>query len=185
VVTVLLIVGRLAAMVLPGKGSDFVLELPPLRMPRPGNILVKTLARIEWYLKEAVPLFVLGTLILFVADRLRLLVGLERAAAPVLQGLLGLPRETAAAFVIGFLRRDFGAAGLYRMAQEGRLDPIQVLVACVTITLFIPCVANFFMIVKERGWRTGLAVASFVFFTALGVGGLLNATLRALHVSLQ
>jgi len=185
VLAVIVAVGRLAAVLLPGRGSDFVLELPPLRIPRPGNILVKTLARIEWYLKEAVPLFVLGTLILFVADRLRLLGGLERVAAPVLQGLLGLPRETAAAFVIGFLRRDFGAAGLYRMAQEGRLDPIQVLVACVTITLFIPCVANFFMIVKERGWRTGLAVAGFVFSLALGVGGLLNAALRTLHVSLR
>jgi len=182
---VIVVVGRLAAMVLPGRGSDFVLELPPLRVPRPGNILVKTLARIEWYLKEAVPLFVLGTLILFAADRLHLLGWLEAAAAPVLQGLLGLPRETAAAFVIGFLRRDFGAAGLYRMAQEGRLDPTQVLVACVTITLFIPCVANFFMIVKERGWRTGLAVAGFVFSAALGVGGLLNVALRALPVSLR
>jgi len=183
--TVILIVGRLAAAVLPGRGSDFVLELPPLRLPRPGNILVKTLARIEWYLKEAVPLFVLGTLILFVADRLRLLGGLERAAAPVLQGLLGLPRETAAAFVIGFLRRDFGAAGLYKMAQEGRLDPVQVVVACVTLTLFIPCVANFFMIVKERGWRTGSAVAAFVFSAALGVGGLVHAALHALGVTFR
>jgi ferrous iron transport protein B len=185
VMAVIVVVGRLAAILLPGRGSDFVLELPPLRMPRPGNILVKTLARIEWYLKEAVPLFVLGTLILFVADRLHLLGGLERAAAPVVQGLLGLPAETSAAFVIGFLRRDFGAAGLYRMAQEGRLDPVQVLVACVTLTLFIPCVANFFMIVKERGWRTGLAVAGFVFLAALGVGGLVNATLRGLDVSLR
>ena len=49
-------------------------------MPRPGNLLVKTLARIEWYLREAVPLFVLGTAILFVADRLRLLGAIERAA---------------------------------------------------------------------------------------------------------
>lgn len=185
VLSVIVLVGRLAAVILPGRGSDFVLELPPLRMPRLGNIVVKTLARIEWYLKEAVPLFVLGTLLLFAADRLRLLGGLERAVGPVLQAGLGLPAETAGAFVIGFLRRDFGAAGLYRMAQEGRLDPIQVLVATVTITLFIPCVANFLMIVKERGWRTGVAVAGFVFPCALAVGGLLNAALRALPVSLR
>jgi ferrous iron transport protein B len=185
VLAVIVVVGRLAAMVLPGRGSDFVLELPPLRVPRAGNILVKTLARVEWYLREAVPLFVLGTLILFAADRLGLLGGLERAAAPVMQGLLGLPRETAGAFVIGFLRRDFGAAGLYRLAQEGRLEPVQIVVASVTITLFIPCIASFFMIVKERGWRTGLAVAGFVTVTALGVGGAVNATLRTLQVSLQ
>jgi ferrous iron transport protein B len=185
VLAVIVVVGRLAAAVLPGRAGDFVLELPPLRVPRPANILVKTAARIEWYVKEAVPLFVLGTLILFGADRLHLLAGLEHAVAPVLVGGLGLPRETAEAFVIGFLRRDFGAAGLYHMARDGRLDPVQVLVATVTITLFIPCIASFFMIVKERGWRTALAVAAFVLSLALGVGALLNLALRALPVALR
>ena len=185
VVGVLLFVGRLAAVILPGRGSDFVLELPPLRVPRPGNIVVKTLARIEWYLREAVPLFVLGTLILFVADRLRLLGTVERMAEPVLKGALGLPKQTAEAFVIGFLRRDFGAAGLFQMAREGRLDPIQIVVAMVTITLFIPCIANFFMIVKERGWKTALAIAAFILPFALGVGAGLNLVLRGLGVSLR
>ena len=185
VIGTILLVGALAARVLPGKGSDFVLELPPLRVPRPGNILIKTVARIEWYLKEAVPLFVLGTLILFVADRLDLLTKLEAATAPVLHGLLGLPRETAAAFIVGFLRRDFGAAGLYHLAQSGSLDAVQVVVAVVVITLFIPCIANFFMMVKERGWKTGLAVASFIFPFALLVGATLNWVLRAMHVTLR
>src|SRR5262249_15903218 len=145
VLGVIFLVGRLAARVLPGRGSDFILELPPLRWPRPGNLLLKTAARIEWYLKEAVPLFVLGTWILFVADRLRWLGALEHAAEPLVTGALGLPRETAEAFVVGFLRRDFGAAGLYRLAEQGRLDGVQVVVAMVTITLFIPCIAQFFM----------------------------------------
>jgi ferrous iron transport protein B len=184
VLSTILLVGALAARVIPGKGSDFILELPPLRVPRPGNILVKTLARIEWYLKEAVPLFVLGTLILFVADRLNLLSKLEAAAAPLLHGLLGLPRETAA-FIVGFLRRDFGAAGLYHLSQTGRLDRVQVVVAVVVITLFIPCIANFFMMVKERGWKTGLAIASFIFPFALLVGATLNWVLRAMHVTLR
>ncbi len=181
---VTVLVGRLAAGVLPGRSSDFLLELPPLRLPRLENLLVKTLARIEWYLKEAVPLFVLGTLILFVADRMRLLGTLERVAEPVVTGMLGLPRETAQAFVIGFLRRDFGVAGLYRLAAEGRLDPIQVIVAAVTITLFIPCVANFLMIVKERGWKTAAAVAGFIFPFALVVGAAVGVVLRALPAGL-
>jgi ferrous iron transport protein B len=185
VLLTILLVGALAARVIPGKGSEFILELPPLRVPRPGNILVKTLARIEWYLKEAVPLFVLGTLILFVADRLHVLSKIEAAAAPLLHGLLGLPKETAAAFIVGFLRRDFGAAGLYHLSQTGQLDGVQVVVAVVVITLFIPCIANFFMMVKERGWKTGLAIASFVFPFALFVGAALNWVLRAMHVTLQ
>ncbi len=185
VIGVIVLVGRLAAKVIPGRGSDFVLELPPLRMPRPGNILIKTLARIEWYLKEAVPLFILGTVILFVADRLRLLGSLERWAKPVVTGWLGLPPQTAEVFVIGFLRRDFGAAGLFELARQGRLDPIQIVVSMVTITLFIPCIANFFMIVKERGWKTGLAIAAFITPLALTVGGALHWALTTFPVKLK
>jgi ferrous iron transport protein B len=177
---VLVLVGRLASRVLPGRGSDFVLELPPLRLPRIGNIVVKTLARVEWYLKEAVPLFVLGTLLLFFADRLHLLGFVERLARPVVSGWLGLPSQTAEAFVVGFLRRDFGAAGLFRLARAGALDPIQIVVSMVVITLFIPCIANFFMIVKERGWKTAGAIAAFILPFTLAVGGILNAILRAL-----
>jgi ferrous iron transport protein B len=183
-VGVIVLVGAAASRVLPGRGSDFVVELPPMRMPQLSNVLLKTVARIEWYLKEAVPLFVLGTLILFVSDRVGLLRHLKRISEPVVQGVLGLPAETAEAFIIGFLRRDFGAAGLYRMTQQGALDGVQVLVAAVTITLFLPCVAHFFMTVKERGWRTGIAIASFVFVFALGVGGFLNWMLRTLGVTL-
>ncbi len=178
-------VGRLAARMLPGNGSDFILELPPLRMPRAGNILVKTLARVEWYLREAVPLFVLGTVLLFVADRLDLLRLVERTAEPVVSGLLGLPPETAEAFVVGFLRRDFGAAGLYRLAQQGRLDGVQVVVAMTTITLFIPCIAQFFMMAKERGWRTAFVVAGLVFPLAVIVGAGLNQVLSAIPLGLR
>jgi ferrous iron transport protein B len=185
VLGVIFLVGRLAARVLPGRGSDFILELPPLRWPRPGNLLIKTAARIEWYLKEAVPLFVLGTLLLFAADRLRWLGALERSAEPVLTGALGLPRETAEAFVVGFLRRDFGAAGLYRLAEQGRLDGVQMVVAMVTITLFIPCIAQFFMTAKERGWRAALAIAAFSFPFALAVGAGLNAVLSAFPLGLR
>ncbi|MBD3868341.1 MAG: ferrous iron transport protein B [Acidobacteria bacterium] len=184
VLGVILLVGALASKLIPGRASDFILELPPLRMPRPGNILVKTVARIEWYLKEAVPLFVLGTVILFIVDRLNWLVAMERAAEPILKGVLGLPPETAGTFIIGFLRRDFGVAGLYHMSRDGALDPVQVLVAVTTITLFIPCIANLFMIVKERGWKTGLAISAFIFPFALLVGALLNAVLRAIPLPL-
>ncbi|PYQ50316.1 MAG: ferrous iron transport protein B [Acidobacteria bacterium] len=181
IVSVIILIGRLAAAVIPGRSSDFVLELPPLRLPRLGNIAIKTLGRIEWYLKEAVPLFVLGTLILFAADRLHLLGHLQRIGEPVVSGLLGLPPEAAGAFVVGFLRRDFGAAGLYALARAGRLDAVQALVAAVTITLFIPCIANFFMIVKERGWRTATAVAAFIIPFAVLVGAGLNALLGAVR----
>jgi len=184
VVAILFLVGWLAAKVIPGRGSDFVIEIPPLRVPQLGNIVSKTLARIEWYLREAVPLFLIGTFILFLFEKLHLLGAIEAAAAPVVQGWLHLPAQATESFIIGFLRRDYGAAGLFALQRDGLLDPIQVVVAMVTITLFVPCIANFFIIIKERGWKTAAAMTAFIFSFAFGVGGLLDHALRALGVSL-
>jgi len=148
------------------------------------NIFFKTIARVEWYLKEAVPLFILGTLILFFSDRFGILASLERLASPVVVGFLGLPAKASEAFLVGFLRRDYGAAGLYALASAGQLTPVQSLVSLVTITLFVPCIANVFVIVKERGWRIALAMVAFIFPFAFLVGGALNKILTLLGVTL-
>jgi ferrous iron transport protein B len=178
VVATVLAVGYLAARVIPGRQSDFLLELPPMRMPALRNILVKTLARMEWYLWEVVPIFVLGTAMLFVLDISGALVWLQTALAPLVVNWLGLPAEATNALLVGFLRRDYGAAGLFDLSRRGLLDPVQVLVSMVVITLFVPCVANVLMIVKEHGARTAFWVVATVFPIAILVGGLLNWVIR-------
>jgi ferrous iron transport protein B len=179
-VGIIVIVGYLAARILPGESSDFILEIPPLRIPQFSNIAVKTLARIEWYLKEAVPLFILGTLFLFTLHQTGTLILLEKASSPFIVHLLGLPEKATEAFIVGFLRRDYGAAGLFALSKEGALDARQVLVSLVTITLFIPCIAQFFMMIKERGWKKTFGIAAVVFPVAFGVGGMLNFLLKFL-----
>jgi ferrous iron transport protein B len=176
---VMIVVGRIAAKLIPGPTSAFVVELPPIRWPRPRNLIVKTLSRLEWYLKEALPLFLAGTALLFVLDRCGLLVRLIRLGEPLVTGVLGLPAEASEAFLIGFLRRDFAATHLFDMARHGALDEVQTLVAMVTVTLFIPCIANVFIIVKEHGWRTAAAIVTFVFPFAFAVGGLVRLLARA------
>ncbi len=182
VVGVLLLVGYLSSKVVKGPGSDFVMELPPIRRPALGNIMVKTLARMEWYLKEAVPLFFLGTFVLFIFDKLHILTAIQRTAAPVVSGFLGLPAQATDAFLIGFLRRDFGAAGLYDLAKQGLLDPNQVLVSLVAITLFMPCIANFLMIVKERGVKTALSIGAFILPFAIMIAGGVHWMLTAFNI---
>ncbi len=184
VVFVILLVGWLSSKVIKGESSDFVLELPPMRVPKLKNIVMKTLGRIEWYIKEAVPLFILGTLVLFTADKLRLLGLIEKAASPVVVTLLGLPQKATEAFLIGFLRRDYGAAGLFSLQKQGLMDPVQVVVSLVTVTLFVPCIAQFFMAIKERGLVPALAMVGFILPFAIAVGTVLNFTLRFMGVTL-
>jgi ferrous iron transport protein B len=184
ILIVLFASGYLASKVVKGERTDFFLEIPPIRKPAVMNILIKTAGRVEWYLKEAVPLFILGTFILFLLHKLNLLTVLERAASPVVVNLLGLPEKTTESFILGFLRRDYGAAGLFTMAEKGLLTHIQSLVSLVTITLFIPCLANFFMIIKEMGMKIAIFMAVIVFPVAFLSGGLLNWILTTLNVSL-
>jgi ferrous iron transport protein B len=183
-VGVMFLVGYLAAKTLPGEPSDFVLELPPIRVPQVTNILIKTLARVQWYLKEAVPLFILGTFILFTADKLGALLYIQKLADPIVVGLLGLPSKATDALVIGFLRRDYGAAGLFMLAKGGMLDPIQTVVSLVVVTLFVPCIANFFVMVKEQGIKAALYMVAFIFPFAFAVGGAMNWVLRTFKVAL-
>jgi ferrous iron transport protein B len=183
-VGVLLLVGFLASKVIPGDPSDFVLELPPIRVPQFMNILIKTMARVQWYLKEAVPLFILGTFILFVANKAGALTIIQKMADPIVVGLLGLPSKATDAFVIGFLRRDYGAAGLFMLAKQNMLDPIQIVVSLVVMTLFVPCIANFFMMVKEQGLKAALYMAAFIFPFAVAVGAALNWVLRTFRIAL-
>ena len=79
---------------------------------------------------------------------------------------------------MGFLRRDFGATGLFAMAHA--LSPIQAVVGMITITLFIPCFASLMMMVKEQGLKIAIAMVIFIVPFAFFVGGLFNIALRIL-----
>ncbi|MBI4376177.1 MAG: ferrous iron transport protein B [Elusimicrobia bacterium] len=177
IIASLLATGALGSRLIPGSPAPFVLEIPPLRLPRPGNLGRKVWARLKWYLGEVVPLFVYATAILFVLDKLGWLEQVNRAMRPLVTGWLGLPEQSAQAFLLGFLRRDYGAAGFFQMQRQGLLSERQIAVAMVAITLFLPCVAQWLMTLKERGWKSALTIGGLVTAYALAVSSLLNAAL--------
>ncbi|MFQ5963984.1 MAG: ferrous iron transport protein B [Candidatus Scalinduaceae bacterium] len=182
----MLLVGYLSSKILRGTSSDFMMEIPPFRMPKILNILLKTYYRTKWFLKEAVPLFVLGTFILFVLIKLGILVYIENAAKPVVQFFLGLPVETTKGFILGFLRRDYAVVSIFKALEENAgslvIDPDQLVVALVVITLFVPCLANFFVMIKERGVKTAFLMLAFILPFSFLVGGVLRYILQLISI---
>ncbi|MHB8708594.1 MAG: ferrous iron transport protein B [Desulfuromonadales bacterium] len=173
---IFLLVGLLAAKVVQGERPMFYMEIPPMRLPQPRNVLVKTLTRMQWYFLEIFPLFMIASVLLWAGKLSGALAWLVGVLQPVMR-LLGLPDETAAAFIFGFFRRDFGAAGLYDLQTNGLLSPVQLTVAAVTLTLFVPCVAQFLIMKKERGWKVSLIIFVLVTALAFSVGWALNRLL--------
>lgn len=181
VLLLLLLAGSLAARILPGERPLFYMELPPLRLPSAGNVIIKTYTRMVWYFQEILPMFLLASFLIWLGNITGLFHLLLRGIAPVVR-LLGLPDSSAVAFLFGFFRRDYGAAGLYDLAREGALTTHQLTVAAITLTLFLPCIAQFLVMQKERGTRVTLWISAGVLLTAFGTGFLSHFLLNLLGI---
>lgn len=171
IIGVFIVLGMVLDRVLPGRSTDLLIDLPPLRLPRLKNVLKKTYHRTGHFLKEAAPLFALGALLISLLNISGFLVSIQDFFSPLVSGWMKLPREAATAFIMGIVRRDFGAAGLYSL----NMNAGQTLVSLVAITLFVPCIASVLVIFKERGLKDGLLIWFGSFFTAFLAGGILAA----------
>lgn len=178
---IFLVVGYLTSKILRGEKPTFYMELPPLRLPRIGNILSKTFGRMKWYFYEVLPLFVVASVLIWLGRLTRVFDLLIEVLSGVVT-VAGLPAESAKAFIYGFFRRDFGAAGLYDLARVEGLTGVQLVVACVILTLFVPCIAQFLIMKKEQSLRVAVLVTILIITVAFSVGALLNAVLTGLGV---
>jgi len=170
---IFLAVGFMAAKVLPGDTPMFYMEIPPMRLPQLSNVFTKTYTRMQWYFIEILPLFILASVLLWIGKITHFFEVAIGWMKPVM-ALIGLPKETAVAFIFGFFRRDYGAAGLFDLQEKGLMDARQLTVAAVTLTLFVPCVAQFLIMKKERGFKVAFGIGLFVSVLAFASGFLLN-----------
>ena len=173
IILVFVLAGTLLNQVMPGESTDLLIDIPPLRMPRFKNVLSKTYTKSVAFLKEASPLFVIGAVLITFMDHFGILLTIQNAIAPLTEGFLKLPKEVATAFIMGIVRRDFGAAGLFKLAEDGMLNAAQTLISLVVITLFVPCIAAILVIFKERSWKESLLIWFGSMFIAFLVGGML------------
>src|SRR4030067_1690572 len=159
------------------------MEIPPLRLPQVSNLPLKSYTRVHWYFKEILPMFILASVFIWLGQLTGLFDLLVRGLEYPVR-LLGLPDKAAVSFLFGFFRRDYGAAGFYDMKKMGLLSGQQLVVASITLTLFVPCVAQFLMNIKERGMRIGLGLSLFVLLFSFGAGFLVNLVIGVLGVRL-
>lgn len=173
IVIVFGVIGALLNKIMPGKSTDLLIDLPPLRIPQLKNVLKKTWLKSIFFLEEAAPLFALGAGIITFMEHFGFLNAVISFFAPFTQGMLKLHPKVAQTFIMGIIRRDFGAAGLNSMAQEGLLNAPQLVVSLVVITLFVPCIAATMVIFKERSIKESIIIWFGSFIIAFLVGGIL------------
>lgn len=183
IMAIFLLVGYLSGKIIKGEKNLFFVEIPPIRIPRLSNIFMKTYTRLIWYFKEVIPLFIYASFFIWIG-RLTKLFDLLVDVIAYFLNFLGLPYESAKIFLFGFFRRDYGAAGLYDTHRKGVFNNNELLIMAVMLTLFLPCIAQFIMTIKERGLKTGLKIAGFVLTFSIFVGYLLHLFLNTFKIKL-
>jgi ferrous iron transport protein B len=168
--TILIIKGVLMNRFMKGNSPEILWEIPPYRLPRPVAVLKKLWMRVSGFIREAVPYVLLGVFIVNILYVLKVFDFLSRIFSPVLSGLWGLPKETIAAMLIGFLRKDVAVGMLGPLG----LTTKQLVIACTILAIYFPCVATFAVMVRELGARDMAKSASLMILTALIVGTVLN-----------
>lgn len=173
ILIVFVITGTILNKIMPGESTDLLIDLPPIRLPILKNVLQKTYIKSKQFLFEAGPLFVLGAMIITILAHTGALHVITESVAPITEGFLKLPKETAQTFIMGIIRRDFGAAGLNTLSEAGLLTPLQTVISLVTITLFVPCIAAIMVVFKERSMSESALIWIGSFIISFLTGGIL------------
>lgn len=168
-----IILGLILNIMVKGFSPELLIEIPPYRLPSARILAVKLWMRILGFLKEAIPIVMLGIFVITILYALNVFDYIANFAAPVVSGLLGLPREATAALVIGFLRKDMAVGMLGALS----LSANQLVVGSVVLAMFFPCIASFVVLARELRLKGMLAATGIMIAASLVVGSLLNLIL--------
>ncbi len=156
-----------------GFSPELLIEIPPYRLPPWRTMLPKLLMRVYGFLGEAIPIILGAVLVINILYVLGIFDAIANFTAPVITGLLGLPKEAVPALVLGFLRKDIALGMLAPLALSAK----QLVVGSVVLAMFFPCIAAFVILLRELGVINMLKSAGVMISAALITGGILNLIL--------
>jgi len=168
-----IVLGLLMKTVARGILPALLIEIPPYRPPHLRSLLVKFRMRTLGFLKEALPVVLVGVVVINLFYALGILDSMANLTAPVVTKVLGLPKEAVLAMIVGFLRKDIGIGMLAPLG----LSVKQLIIGCTTLAMFFPCIATFVILFKELGTLDTVKSMGVMVATSLVVGGILNLVL--------
>jgi ferrous iron transport protein B len=167
------VVGLILNRAIKGFSPELLLEIPPYRFPPWRVVGEKLWLRVSGFIKEALPLVLGAVLVVNILYILGVFEFIANVTAPVVKGLLGLPKESVVAIIIGFLRKDVAVGMLAPLALTAK----QLVVSSTVLAMFFPCVATFAILIRELGIKDMLKASGIMIVAALVMGGLLNLVL--------
>ncbi|MDR0552964.1 MAG: ferrous iron transporter B [Holosporales bacterium] len=182
ILMVMILSGSILNMMFGKTHSNFIIDIPPFRIPSLRNCYRKTVYRMKHFILDSLSFFAISSVLITVLHSTGALLWLQAKMSPVVETLLHLPKEFSDIFVMGILRRDLASVGILDMTglygNESILNTSQILTAAIVITLFVPCINAIVIILKEMGWKLAFALWGASFAISIIVGATLARILE-------
>jgi len=166
--------GYILNKIVPGRSPEIIIDVPPFRMPTLRNIGRKLWIRTSRFLLVAVPFVLAGCIIVGLMYLTGLMEWLAAVLSPLLTAWFGVPRETVAPLIAGFLRKDLAVGMLGGLVEQGIMTHFQVFTSVVLLCIYFPCLATFALIIKEENWKEILGTLAALGVMVLVYGGLIH-----------
>ena len=175
------IAGFLANKILPGQGSPLIFEIPPIRLPKPVQVIKSAAHKTYFFIKEAIPVFVYASLFVFLFEKVGGLEIAEDLLRPLTNNFMGLPEKSVQVFIKTIIRRESGATELEHLRNT--YTNLQLVVNLLVMTFLTPCINAIIVLFKERGRFTATIIMGTVIVYAIVMGGLVNHICLALGIT--
>jgi ferrous iron transport protein B len=164
------VIGLILNLSIKGFTPELLIEIPPYRLMPWRLTFEKLWLRIRGFIVEAVPIMVIAIPVINILNMIGVFEAVSSFTAPVVSGLLGLPKEAVGAIFVALLRMD---AAMALLAPLG-LTAKQLVVSSVVIVMFFPCIATLTIILREMGLLNLLKSLGIMIVSALIVGSLVS-----------
>ncbi|WP_432634200.1 FeoB small GTPase domain-containing protein [Candidatus Avelusimicrobium sp.] len=144
-----ILAGTILNKLMKGETPELFMEIPSWQIPQWRPLLRKLWIRMKEYLGDALPLILVGVLFVDLMQLSGLTNWIAKIARYPVEHILGLPADTTPLLILGCLRKDVSIA----LLQPFNLPPAELVVACVFMAMYLPCVATFFVMLRESGWK--------------------------------
>jgi ferrous iron transport protein B len=174
-IIIVAVLGKFMAKAFPEVSPGLILEIPKYHLPGIKSLFNKTWFRLKEFVTVALPLLIVGSILLEVIEYFKLDGPINSFLAPFTTGVLGLPSVIGITLIFGIMRKElallllFSALGTQNVTDVMSLG--QILTFTTFVTFYLPCLATFAALSKELKLNKSIIItlSTIALATALSV----------------
>ena len=159
-----------------------IMEMSSLKRPDSKVVVTQTWFRLKEFIYIALPIIMLGNIILKALEVFELLDIINALLAPITVVILGLPEEIGIALIFGIFRKELAVILLGTlfgtMNFQTVMSPVQMITFSIVTMFYIPCIATIAALKRELKWKKTLVIVGFEILFAIGIGVVISRVLQ-------